>query len=282
MSVHIMIDSAANVSENVSKRLITIPMTVSFGDEEYIDGVTIDHRGFYEKLEQSNVLPVTSQISPARYEEYFRDIAEKGDTAVMLTLSSKFSGTYQSAMIAAEKFKGTIFVVDTLAVTLSIGILAEYALRLVDAGMDAANIAREMEKQRDRVCLVAVLDTLEYLKKGGRVSKTLAIAGALLNIKPVISVENSEIRILDKARGTKMGNKMLTQNIQKIGDADMDMPILFGYTGLTDTLLQSYLTDSAEKWESLEKPLPVSGVGSIIGTHAGPGAYAVAFFKKNI
>lgn len=281
MSVHIMIDSAANVSESISKRLITIPMTVSFGEEEYIDGVTIDHRGFYEKLSQSDVLPVTSQISPAKYEEYFREIAQKGDTAVLLTLSSKFSGTYQSAMIAAEEFAGSIFVVDTLAATLSIGVMAEYALRLADGGMDAESIAREIEKQRDRVCLVAVLDTLEYLKKGGRVSKTAAFAGTLLNIKPVISVENSEIKVLDKARGTKMGNKLLTQNIQKLGDVDPDMPILFGYTGLSDALLQSYLLDSAEKWKYLDAPLPVSGVGSIIGTHAGPGAYAVAFYKKS-
>ena len=155
MSVQIIIDSAANVSDIIRKRLITIPMTVSFGDEEYIDGITIDHRSFYEKLEQSDVLPTTSQITPVAYEECFKKVVEAGDTAVVLTLSSKFSGTYQSAMIAAEDYAGKIYVVDTLAATLSIGVMAEQALRLVDQGMNAAEIAKQMEVQRDRVCLVA-------------------------------------------------------------------------------------------------------------------------------
>lgn len=280
MSVQIIIDSAANVSDAIRERLITIPMTVSFGKEEYTDGVTIDHKTFYEKLEQSDILPTTSQITPALYESYFREIVEAGDTAVVLTLSSKFSGTYQSAMIAASEYIGKIFVVDTLAATLSIGIMAEYALRLVDQGMRAESIAEQILMQRGSVCLVAVLDTLEYLQKGGRISKVSAFAGTLLNIKPVISVIDSEIRILDKARGIKMGNKLLSQNIEKLGGADLSMPILFGYTGLSDELLQGYLNDSEQLWQTLDKPLPVSGVGSIIGTHAGPGAYAVAFFKK--
>lgn len=280
MSVQIIIDSAANVSDAIRERLITIPMTVSFGKEEYTDGVTIDHKSFYEKLEQSDILPTTSQITPTLYESYFRKIVEAGDTAVVLTLSSKFSGTYQSAMIAASEHTGKIFVVDTLAATLSIGIMAEYALRLVDQGMRAESIAEQVLMQRGSVCLVAVLDTLEYLQKGGRISKVSAFAGTLLNIKPVISVIDSEIRILDKARGIKMGNKLLSQNIEKLGGADLSMPILFGYTGLSDELLQGYLNDSEQLWQTLDKPLPVSGVGSIIGTHAGPGAYAVAFFKK--
>ena len=280
MSVQIIIDSAANVSDAIRERLITIPMTVSFGKEEYTDGVTIDHKSFYEKLEQSDILPTTSQITPTLYESYFRKIVEAGDTAVVLTLSSKFSGTCQSAMIAASEYTGKIFVVDTLAATLSIGIMAEYALRLVDQGMRAESIAEQILMQRGSVCLVAVLDTLEYLQKGGRISKVSAFAGTLLNIKPVISVIDSEIRILDKARGIKMGNKLLSQNIEKLGGADLSMPILFGYTGLSDELLQGYLNDSEQLWQTLDKPLPVSGVGSIIGTHAGPGAYAVAFFKK--
>ena len=280
MSVRIVVDSAANVSDAIRDRLIMIPMTVSFGNEEYIDGVTIDHRSFYEKLAQSDVLPTTSQITPIKFEEHFEKIVAAGDTAVVLTLSSKFSGTYQSAIIAAEEYTGKIFVVDTLAATLSIGIMAEYALQLVNRGLDAENIAKQIEEQRDRVCLVAVLDTLEYLQKGGRISKAAAFAGTLLNIKPVISVIDSEIRILDKARGTKMGNKMLSQNVEKLGGADPDMPVLFGYTGLSDALLENYMSESQQLWDFLEKPFPVSGVGSIIGTHAGPGAYAVAFFRK--
>lgn len=281
MSVRIIVDSAANVSQAIQYRLVTIPMTVSFGEENYIDGVTIDHKTFYKKLSQSDVLPTTSLITPSQYEVLFQKIVDEGDTAVVLTLSSEFSGTYQSAMIAAEIFPGKIYVVDTLAASLSIGIMAEYAIGLADKGMDAQSIAKEIERQRHRVCLVAVLDTLEYLKKGGRISKTVAFAGTILNIKPVISVENSQIKILDKARGIKMGNRLLSQNIFRMGSVDTTMPVLFGYTGLSDELLQGFLQESEAMWENIPKPLPVAGVGSIIGTHAGPGAYAVAFFKKN-
>ena len=280
MSVRIIVDSAANVSQAIQHRLVTIPMTVSFGKENYIDGVTIDHKMFYEKLSHSDALPTTSLITPSQYEALFQKIVDAGDTAVVLTLSSEFSGTYQSAMIAAENFTGKIFVVDTLAASLSIGIMAEYAIGLADKGMDEQSIAKEIEGQRHRVCLVAVLDTLEYLKRGGRISKTAAFAGTILNIKPVISVENSQIKILDKARGIKMGNRLLSQNIVRVGSVDTTMPVLFGYTGLSDDLLQNYLQESEAMWENIAKPLPIAGVGSIIGTHAGPGAYAVAFFKK--
>ena len=128
--------------------------------------------------------------------------------------------------------------------------------------------------------IVALVDTLEYLKKGGRVSKTVAFAGTVLNIKPVLSVVDGEINMLGKARGSKMGNNLLVQEIDKAGGIDFSKPVLLGYSGISDALLQKYIEDSRYIWEGNLKEVRYTTVGSVIGTHAGPGAVVVAFFKK--
>ena len=127
---------------------------------------------------------------------------------------------------------------------------------------------------------MALLGTLEYLKKGGRISKTVAFAGAVLNIKPVVSVTDGEIQMLGKARGSKMGNNLLVQEIEKAGGVDFSKPVLLGYTGLSDALLLKYIEDSRQLWEAGLDQVRYTSIGSVIGTHAGPGALAVAFFKN--
>ena len=281
MSVRIIADSTADVDVSVKNRITVVPLTVHFGDEEYIDGVTITHKEFYEKLIESDVLPSTSQATPAVFTEVFEKVAEAGDTAVVLTIASKLSGTYQSAVIAAEEHPDRIFVVDTQTVAIGSGILVELALRLADSGMEAQEIALRLERERENVRLVALLDTLEYLKRGGRISKAVAFAGGILSIKPVICVEDGEIKMLGKARGSKQGNNLLVSEIQKAGGVDFDKPILLGYTGLDDILLQKYMTDSKTLWEEGTDELHYTGIGSVVGTHAGPGAIAAAFFKKS-
>ena len=280
MSVKIIIDSTADVKASVKERLTVVPLTVHFGEEEYIDGVTIDHKTFYEKLVESDVLPTTSQATPASFAGVFAQVADGGDTAVVLTISSRLSGTYQSAVIAAEDYPGKIYVVDTQSAAIGAGILAEMALALADSGMDAQSIAKVMEQEREKVCIIAMLDTLEYLKKGGRISAAVAFAGGLLSIKPVISVEDGQIKMLGKARGSKQGNNLLVQEIEKAGGVDFDKPLLLGYTGLSDMLLKKYVEDSKALWETGTEALEYAAIGSVIGTHAGPGAIAVAFFKR--
>ncbi len=280
MSVRIIVDSTADVSASILPRLEVVPLTVHFGDQEYIDGVTIDHKTFYEKLIESDVLPTTSQATPAAFTGLYEQITAGGDSAVVLTISSKLSGTYQSAVIAAEDYGDQIYVVDTQSAAIGAGILAELALLLADSGMDAPAIAERIAQEREKVCIVAMLDTLEYLKKGGRISKAVAFAGSLLSIKPVISLDDGEIKILGKARGSRQGNNLLVQEIEKAGGVDFEKPLLLGYTGLSDLLLQKYVEDSKALWESGTDSLRFAPIGSVIGTHAGPGAIAVAFFKK--
>ena len=146
--------------------------------------------------------------------------------------------------------------------------------------MDAPSIVEKLETQKKQIHLIALLDTLEYLKKGGRVSKAVAFAGGVLSIKPVIAIENGEVAILGKARGSKQGNNFLVQKIKECG-IDFKKPYFLGYTGLNDSLLKKYIEDSKELWTEHTQSLAISTVGGTIGTHVGPGAIAVAFFAKN-
>ena len=272
MSVQIIVDSTVDMPERMKDRFRIVPLTVHFGAEEFIDGVTIDKHRFYERLVESDELPTTSQASPAAFDAIFSDVASVGDSAVVVTLASKFSGTYQSACIAAAEYDN-IYVVDSKSAAIGSGILAEYALECADKGMDAKTIAETLEKKRDEICLIALLDTLEYLKKGGRISKTVAFAGGLLNIKPVITVVDGEIQVIGKARGSKQGNNLLVQKIH-------DEPIILGYSGLSDSYLKKYVEDSRDIWQDKADSLDSTLICSVIGTHTGPGVVAVAFFKK--
>lgn len=280
MSIRIITDSTADMTPQVRQRVQVVPMLIRFGDKEYLDGVDITSAQFYEMLTQSQDLPTTSQIPPATFQEAFREAVEAGDQVVCLTISSKLSGTYQSACIAAAQFPGQVFAVDSQTVAMSFGILVDYALTLVDRGLSAGEIAQALTECRSRVKLVAVVDTLEYLKKGGRISATVAFAGGLLNIKPIIAVDVGEVKMCAKARGGKQVNAALIKEIENFGGMDCTMPLMFGYTGLDDGLLVKFMEEAAPLWQDYQGALYKTVVGSTVGTHAGPGAAAVAFFAK--
>ena len=254
-------------------------MTVRFGDKEYLDGVEISKHQFYEMLVESDVLPTTSQATPAAFADCFEAIASAGDSAVVITLSSKLSGTYQSAVLATEEYPN-IYVVDSQSVAIGTGVLAQYAVELAQQGMGAEEIAQVLTQQREKVCVVALLDTLEYLKKGGRISKTVAFAGGVLNIKPVVTVQDGAVALIGKARGSRNGNNLLVEKIREAGGVDFERPVLLGYTGLSSALLEKYVDDSKALWADHVDKLDGCLLCSVIGTHAGPGAVAVAFFKK--
>lgn len=280
MKVRIITDSASDLTPPYRAEVTVLPMTVTFGTEEFQDGVNLNHRQFYEKLIEGEDLPTTSQISPAQFEEAFSQAVEAGETVVAVVLSSKLSGTYQSACMAAGEFPGKVFVVDSENATIGERVLVERALQLVDEGLEASAIAAQLDREKEDIRLVALLDTLEYLKRGGRVSASVALVGGLLSIKPVVAVREGEVVVLGKARGSKNGNNLLVQEIQKTGGVDFTRPYKLGYAGLDDGLLQKYIQDSAKLWEGSVDALPIGTVGGTIGTHVGPGAIAVAFFQK--
>lgn len=279
MKTQIITDSTADLLPQYRAKVVTVPLTVRFGTEEFSDGVTIDHKAFYEKLVECDTLPTTSQAGPNDFMSVLEPVTAAGDSAVIITLSSKLSGTWQSAVIASQEYEN-VYVVDSGSVAIGGGILVELAVRLAVEGLDAKTIAEKLEEAKSKIVVVALLDTLEYLKKGGRISKTAAFAGNVLNIKPVVSVIDGEIRVIGKARGSRMGNNLLIQEIEKAGGIDFTKPVLLGYTGLSDALLLKYAEDSRPLWSNGMEQLRYTMIGSVIGTHAGPGAIAAAFFKN--
>ncbi len=282
MSVQIIIDSASDLlkEEADNLNLHFLPLKTIFGGEEYLDGITLSHTEFYEKLIESDTLPTTSQIPPYEYEELFSKIVKNGDTAVCITLSSKLSGCNQSAHIAAVDYLDSIEIVDSENVCIGEQLLIYLAISLRDEGKNAKEISRILNEKKKEIRLIALLDTLEYLKKGGRISASAAFAGSLLSIKPVIAIENGEVAILGKARGSKNGSNMLMELTNKNGGIDFTMPFSLAYSGLSDLLLQKYIKDSAILYEGKTDTLPIRTIGSTIGTHAGPGAIALAFFTN--
>ena len=274
MGIRIIVDSTADLTPQVRDRVAVVPLTVHFGEQEFVDGVDITGQKFYEMLETSSVLPTTSQATPYAFSAAFGQAVADGEEVIALVVSSKLSGTYQSAVIAAEDYPGMVHVVDSRNIAIGLAILTEYALRLVDEGKSAAEIVELLNQQRERIRLMAVVDTLEYLQRGGRLSKTAAIAGGILSIKPIIALVDGEIKVLAKGRGSKQAISLLNQEILKAG-RDETMPALLGYTGTSAEQLRKYRQENEDLWSS---NVPESIVCGVVGTHAGPGAVAVAFF----
>lgn len=278
MSVRIITDSTADIRPALAEQIPFVSLMIRFGDNEYTDGVTMSRKEFYEQLAVCTDLPTTSQPTPPSFEAKYQEAVDAGDQVIVITISSKLSGTFQSANIAAMDYDD-VFVVDSENATIGAGILAERAKQLADSGMSAQEIVDVLNKEKKEICLVAALDTLEYLKRGGRLSKAAAFAGSMLNIKPLITVADGEIKVIGKARGTKQANTMLNKEVEKAG-VDFTRPVMAGYTGTTDELLQTYLAGSGSLFAELPNGLDKACVSGTIGTHVGPGAYTVAFFKK--
>ena len=280
MAVRIITDSGFDVPDASDARLTVLPLSITFGDTTYADGVDLTNDRFFELLIESDELPKTSQATPYAYTQIFERVRAAGDEAVVITLSSGLSGTYQSALTAAADYP-EVHVVDSKSVTIAQGILVQYALRLVDEGHTAGEVASMVESARERLVLLALLDTLEYLKRGGRIPKSVGTIGELLSIKPVVGVRDGEVVMLGKARGSKNGRNLLHQEVEKNG-IDFTMPVLIGYSGLSDKLLRKYLEDHRAIWEDkvAEEDLPITSVGATVGTHVGPNAIALAFFRR--
>lgn len=282
MGVRIICDSASDITKEMAKELdvIVLPIKVIFGEEEFLDGVTMNHKEFFKKLTNINELPTTSQISPYDYEEAFKEVVEAGDTAVCITISSKLSGCNQSAHIGAEEYSDYISIVDSESVSVSEQILVKLAVKLRNEGKTASEIAEILNEEKKNVRIIVLLDTLEYLKKGGRISATTALAGSLLGIKPIVSVVEGKVVSVGKARGVKNGNKAINKLIEKQGGINFDKPFSLAYSGLSDELVKKYIDSSEKIYGEHIKDLSICTIGSTIGTHAGPGAIIVAFFKN--
>lgn len=282
MAIRILIDSAADIGKAEAEKMgvIMLPMIISFGAEDYYDGVNLSPKQFYEKLIESDTLPKTSQVTPYRFEEAFKKYTANGDELIVITISSKLSGTYEGAKQAAENFKDKVYVVDSMNAAIGERLLCEYALRLIEQGKTAKEIVAILEEEKPKINVMAVLGTLEYLRKGGRISAAVAFAGEVLSLKPVVAVVDGEVKLVGKALGSKKGNNLLNRLVQEKGGIDFTKPYGTIYSGLDRTTLDKYVKDSAALWAEHTDDVPVHILGGTIGTHVGPGAVGVAFFRK--
>ena len=277
--IRILLDSSADFSAQEAKErnLELVSINITFNGKNYLDGVDITKDEFYELLTTSEEFPKTAQPSPQDYVDIFEDAKEKGDSVVYLSLSSGLSGTFQSATLAKSMVEyDEIYLVDTLSATRAIRLMAEYACKLRDEGKDAATIAAELDDFKSRVVILAALDTLEYLSKGGRLSKAAAAVGELANLKPIITVtKEGTIGVPGKALGR---NKAISTLLKMVAEYDIDSTFP----------IYSLYAVGEENTEKLEEKLGKEGVrvtkrlqiGSTIGCHVGPGAYGVIFVTK--
>lgn len=279
--IRIITDTSSDLSPESAEKLnvILMPMNIQFGDETFKDRYDISPKEFYKMLISYDHLPVTSQVNPYEFENQLEEAKNANDEVIIITLSSKLSGTFQSANIAAEDYEN-VYIIDSLTVAMSQQCLVRYACQLRDEGKSAKEIYDIISNEVSNVKVLGLLDTLEYLKKGGRISPATAWAGGMLSIKPVVTTVDGEVGILGKARGSKNGNNLLKKYIAEWGGIDYSKPIVLGYTGTSRDMLDQYIEDSKELYEGKVDELLIEYIGSTIGTHVGPGAVAIGFFPN--
>ena len=281
MSVRIIVDSASDITLDYADRngILFVPLKTNLGGVEYRDGIDIVPDVFFEKLEQNKELAHTSQVNTSEFTDIFEKIVSDGDEAVVITLSSGLSGTCQSAVVAASDYEGKIFVVDSLSATAGEQVLLYHAMKLRDEGKGAGEIYETLCEIRKTFRLLVSLETLEYLKRGGRISKTSAIVGGIIGIKPILTLnDKGTLESVGKARGSKASHKMLNDAILASGGIDFTYPVVVTYGGdLKDGALDKYFEDSREVFGEHMEDVVRGQLGCVIGTHAGPGAIVVSY-----
>ena len=281
MSVKIIVDSASDITVGYAEanNIGFAPLKTSLAGTEYRDGIDIKPDVFYDKLAANKELAHTSQVNPGEFADLFEKEIEGGNDLVVITISSGLSGTYQSACIAAAEYPDRVFVVDSLSTTAGEHVLIERAIALRDAGKTASEIFSELDALRKKTRLFVRVDTLEYLKRGGRISKTSAVVGGFLGIRPILTLNaEGKLETVGKPRGTIASHKMMNDRIEACGGIDFSMPVVITYAGdLADGTVQNYLADSTHIYGNNTDKIKIGQLGCVIGTHTGPGAIVVSF-----
>ncbi len=276
--IRIITDGTSDLSAQRAAELgiDVMPMRVFFGPESFLDGVDITREEFFRRLASSEELPTTSQLNPDDFLELFQRYTDQGDQVVGIFISSQLSGTCQSACIARDMAEGgEIHVVDSRTVTFALALLVEEAAAMRDEGMSAAQIAAQVEALAQRTRLLAVVDTLTYLKKGGRISAATAAVGGLLGIKPIVGVDSrGTVEALGKARSMAAGLEWIAAHIRK-EPADPARLVGFGHSDSPDRL--PMCMDALSQVLPQQRPAVIGSIGAVVGTHVGPGAVGVAY-----
>lgn len=256
-----------------------VPLTVFFGDEAYLDWVEMrpdGPHGFYERLKTARLLPKTSQPSPAKFAECYADLAEAGyDSILVISLTSRLSGTYESAMIAAKDSPLPIAVVDSLTVSQGIGLIVKAAADARDAGADAVEIERVTRQTAAETDVYFVLETLDYLVKGGRAGRAAGLAASVLDIKPALRIQDGIVEPFKRSRGTTRAIAEIAEHVRQESErlGRLRLTLMHACDPERLALLEEALAASGADVEVESTGL----VGAVIGTYAGPRAVGVAF-----
>lgn len=277
MPIKIITDSTADIPKDLVDKygIIELPLTVHFGNEEFKDRVDITSEQFFEKLAASKNLPSTSQVTPQSFADVYKDELNKGNSIISIHISSDLSGTYQSAVIAKKSIGDhRISIIDSRSATLALGMIVLKAAELAESGMDKDAIVKEIEEYKKRVQLLIVVDTLEYLRKGGRLSGAQAAIGGLLNVKPILTIQDGKVVVVDKVRGMKKAEKRVLELMKEKGNDIQNQVIGIANAKSTDVVQE--LKDLIRE-EFGDVNFIDANVGSVIATHVGPGAFGVIF-----
>lgn len=278
--IRIVADSSCDITQEEAKKLNIeiIPLPVNFGNDTYLDGIDIDDQKFYKMLAESKELPTTSQPNPLEFINRFEEVKNSDDSMIVITLSSKISGTYNSACLYKDEVNcDRIEIVDSLGTVAKMRRLVLEAVAKRDEGkMNVTELAEYLRKFQERIKLIAFIDTLEYLYKGGRLSGASRIFGTLLNIKPLISIIEGEIRMINKKPGVNKAIEQLAQDF-KTYDIDTNYPIIFAYTANPDRM--NMMIDRLKQEHDLGN-YETNFIGPVVGVHIGPGACAITFVLK--
>jgi DegV family protein with EDD domain len=277
MAVKIITDSMCDVPADMAERynIKIMPLTVHFGDESFKDGIGISKEEFYNKLEACEELPTTSQVPPIEFLTTFKEELDKGNEIICINGSSQLSGTYNSALLAKGQLESDkIHIIDSEGVTMGAGLLAIKAARLAEQGMTLAAIEVEIRISVKRMKYFYIVDTLKYLHKGGRISLSASVLGSILNIKPILTIKEGKLEMIDKARGIKNALSATFDIIENNGWSLENKVVGINHTisPKNFALLEQYLTKNYKVKEIIR-----GEVGSVVATHAGPGAVAIYF-----
>lgn len=279
MAIKIITDSTCDIDINKQNELDIeiIPLLVRFGEKEYKDGIDISRSEFYKMLRNSEVLPTTAQINPNRFYEVFKKYVDNGDDIVCVFISGRMSGTCQSAAIARDMLNAeNIYIVDSRNVTLGLSLMVYEAIELRKKGLTAVEMFHELERLVKKVKLLAMVDTLEYLRKGGRLSSTAAFIGSVFNIKPIITAKEGLIAVAGKERGQKAAMKFIA-NKMLIEKPESGHKMVIGHSDSPNLMenLKIILSEAVNIKNSEEVEL-----GPVVGVHAGPGCAGLAYITE--
>ena len=281
--IRILTDSASDILPAEAEQLgvTVIPLNVTLENGDVLrDGVDMTPTEYYGIMTQCHKLPTTSQPSPELFERFFTEASAAGDEVIGIFLSHELSGTYQCAKLAADmaNVDNALFV-DSENVCLGEALLVRLAVHLREIGKTAGQIVAVLEHAKEHLHLVAVIDDLKYLRKGGRLPAAVAVAGGMLGIKPLIAIKEGKVAMAGKARGLPGAYVALFKKIEELDGINPAVPPLMGYTvsPRETSPIQTYLQENLNITETL-----VRQIGCVIGTHAGPGAFGLAFFDKEL